>query len=134
MSLTHSGGVAAALAGDPASCGGVGIDIERLDRQFRDLEDVAFTREETELLSCLGDRREWILRLWCAKESVAKAIGLGLMGRPTALVVTHADPETGAVQLTVSGELAAYCPQLVDASTLREHDLIVAAAALTKEG
>ena len=134
VSLTHAGGIAAALAGDPASCAGVGIDIERLDRQRNDLEGVAFTGEEAELLSRLGDRQEWALRLWCAKESAAKAIGLGLMGRPTALVVTTADPETGAVQLTVSGELAAHGPRRVDAATLRERDLIVATAALPREG
>ena len=51
-------------------------------------ESVAFTPEEHSLLSSLdAPTEEWFLRLWCAKEAVAKATGRGLVGGPGGLKI-----------------------------------------------
>jgi phosphopantetheinyl transferase len=137
VSVSHSGGAAAALVGDPAACGGVGIDIERPGRKRPGFEQAAFTGQEQRLLSSLGDAAQWPLRLWCAKESVAKAVGLGLLGSPTSLVAQGIDPGTGTVELVLAGELARRRPDLADvrltARTFREHDLVVATSILSRE-
>jgi len=77
------------------------------------------------------------LRLWCAKEAVAKALGLGLVGGPRGLVVEQLDPASGSVQLRLSGEMAERLPTVdgrtLVAHTARERDLVVATSVYTRE-
>jgi len=138
LSLAHCHGVAVAVAGDSSNGTGVGIDIERVDRASEEaIEGLAFTPREQELLALMGDtvRDEWALRLWCAKEAVAKALGRGMVGGPQALVAQEVDARTGTVRITLAGEMAKLFPQFaglhivgraVTAYTAREGDLIVA--------
>ena len=112
VSLAHSDGVAVAVAGHDGQCRGIGIDIEHIGRAREGFESVAFTPEEQSLLSSLDDpaNEEWSLRLWCAKEAVAKAIGRGMVGGPGGLRIQDADIRTGVVQVALSGELAKELP------------------------
>jgi acyl transferase domain-containing protein/phosphopantetheinyl transferase len=148
VSIAHTDGAAMALASEPAR--GVGIDIERLDRRRGDYEGAAFHEGERALLGRAaaradglaagagnGDlagvaRKERALRLWCAKEAVAKALGRGLMGSPLNLERRGGDDLLERVDLAVSGSLARALPHLVDrpvtAFVTREADWIVAAA------
>jgi acyl transferase domain-containing protein/phosphopantetheinyl transferase len=107
VSIAHSGGLAVALVGGPG--GGVGVDVEWLDRMNEHVEQMAFTAEERDLLAALPAQgaREWALRLWCAKEAVGKALGRGLLGGPQALVVRELDPSGGTVLVAPNGNGAA---------------------------
>jgi phosphopantetheinyl transferase len=134
VSIAHSEGVAAAIVGD-GSCGAVGIDIEHVGRRARDgFEHVAFTQEERDLLASLDTaaREEWLLRLWCAKEAVAKASGLGMIGGPRGLAIQSVDLGTGTVAVVLGDGLAEalppLAPRLIDVHTARERDLVVASA------
>jgi phosphopantetheine--protein transferase-like protein len=134
LSLAHAGGVAVALVGDGARCRGVGVDVEPLGRTRDGFESAAFTPEEVELLSSHDgwSREERSLRLWCAKEAVAKALGRGLLGGPKGVVARQLDAEMGVVRLSLAGEMARQFPELGDthltAHTTREGNLIVASS------
>jgi acyl transferase domain-containing protein/phosphopantetheinyl transferase len=103
VSIAHSGGLAVALVGRPG--GGVGVDVEWLDRMNEHVEQMAFTAEERQLLAALPAReaKEWALRLWCAKEAVGKALGRGLLGGPQSFVAREVDPSVGAVRIGLKG-------------------------------
>jgi phosphopantetheinyl transferase/acyl carrier protein len=109
VSLAHSGGAAVAIVGDGrAGMDGVGIDIEQATRRHQEIEAVAFSADERSLLATLDADEGWPLRLWCAKEAAAKALGLGMMGGPQSLVIQAVDVGSGAARVGVAGELAAH--------------------------
>jgi malonyl CoA-acyl carrier protein transacylase/phosphopantetheinyl transferase len=136
ISITHSGGVMAALAafGRP-----VGIDLERIQHRKESFEEIAFDEEERRLLGQFSSHRdEAITRFWCAKEAVAKALGRGLAEGPRSLGVRAADPQTGAVQLALGPLLADAYPELrmdlLVAHTIREGEWIVATTFCERAG
>jgi phosphopantetheinyl transferase len=132
ISIAHTDGVAVAIAA--ALEGGVGIDVERVDRRRGEYERAAFSADEVRLLGPETDleRRERSLRLWCAKEAVAKALGRGLMGSPLNLEARRVDAGFGEAELWLAGSLARALPDLTEspqiASMERHGDLIVATA------
>jgi acyl transferase domain-containing protein/4'-phosphopantetheinyl transferase EntD len=134
VSIAHSDGTAAAIATDEPTCCGVGIDIEHQVERGEGLKIAGFTRGELALLSSLDPalKSEWLLRVWCAKESVAKALQWGMSAGPNALVAQEIDLQTGAVKLAVSDALASHFPEmngaLLSAYTKRETNLIFSSA------
>jgi phosphopantetheinyl transferase len=134
VSIAHSGGLAVALAAlDGRSL--VGIDIEQLSTRTDGYASAAFAPHERQLVSALDDegRREWHLRMWCAKEAVGKALGRGLAPGLGALQVTEARLDSGAVRLKLGGALEAEFPavgtrELVTFTT-REGDYVSSAIA-----
>lgn len=123
VSISHSNGTAVALAGGPADLVGLGIDIETLRHRPDELEAVAFAPPEQRLLHALDDeaRKEWAIRLWCAKEAVGKALGVGFAQGPRGLVVREVDTASGAATVEAGGAD-------VVAHTIREGELVVATA------
>jgi acyl transferase domain-containing protein/phosphopantetheinyl transferase len=134
VSIAHSDGIAVAIAGDGGRCCGVGIDIERIGRRREGLKSAAFSPEERGLLTSVGESsmEEWTLRLWCAKEAVAKAIGLGLMGGPLGLQILDLDVHTGLVQVILleesARELSNLATRPIAAYTAREGELVFASS------
>ena len=132
VSIAHTNGVAVALAA-PDPDARVGIDVEPIAERSPDFERLAFDAAELEWLDRLAPepgalRAEWIARLWCAKEAVAKATGLGLVGGPRAVAVVAVETTTGAVAVALGPELAAHCPDLngrpVRATTARRGEYV----------
>jgi malonyl CoA-acyl carrier protein transacylase/phosphopantetheinyl transferase len=123
VSIAHSNGTAVALAGGTADRVGLGIDIETVRRRADELGAVAFTPAEQGLLDALDNdaRKEWALRLWCAKEAVGKALGTGLAQGPRGIVVRSIDPASGSATVEAAGAD-------VVAHTAREGELVVATA------
>ncbi len=83
ISITHSGGTAAAVvhgAGAP-----VGIDLE-VARERRSSAWISGAFADAELQFLDGDTAE-VLALWCAKEAAAKTCGQGLGGRPDEWII-----------------------------------------------
>jgi phosphopantetheinyl transferase len=134
LSLSHSRGTAAALAAESANGLQVGIDLEALAPPKTGYERLAFDSEEFALLSQLGlaESAEWRLRLWCAKEAAAKALGRGLLGGPRNLIARHMDKESGRVSLAISGSLLREFPHFagrtLEAYTLVQNEFIFATA------
>jgi phosphopantetheinyl transferase len=76
VSIAHTReGAVAVASGVP-----VGIDVESASREVSGILDDFATAEEVALLGELADAGE--VRLWCAKEALAKMLGTGLQGRP----------------------------------------------------
>ncbi|MGE5755360.1 MAG: beta-ketoacyl synthase N-terminal-like domain-containing protein [Planctomycetaceae bacterium] len=117
VSIAHTDGVAVALAArDPRAR--VGIDVERIVDRSPGFEDLAFSEGERALLDRLAgpgsSRAEWVARLWCAKEAVAKASGQGMAGGPKGLSAIEADAATGEVAVAPGPDLAAAWPEAAD--------------------
>lgn len=136
VSIAHSAGQAMALAALGADGGlhGVGIDFEPASRRSQDFAEIAFTPEEQTLLAASSSADpSWPLRLWCAKEAVGKALGLGLPG-PHSVAATALESGAGRVHLRLAGRLAAQRPDLADrdftAATTVQDGLVVAAVGI----
>jgi phosphopantetheine--protein transferase-like protein len=109
LSIAHSKDTSVAVVAEcKEGLKGVGIDIERIDQNHDGLEDGGFTKPEISFLDNAPDldRNEWLLRLWCAKEALAKALGLGLMGNPSHYLIKDVSFETGQICVMINHYLA----------------------------
>ena len=100
VSISHTHGIAVALASlEPGQM--VGIDIETMRHSPEDFQAIAFSDRERAILGALDQdlRHEWSLRMWCAKEAVAKALGRGFTVGMQALRVAGAEIENGVVHV-----------------------------------
>jgi malonyl CoA-acyl carrier protein transacylase/phosphopantetheinyl transferase len=137
VSISHSGGIAIAAAANDRQWDGVGIDLELLSHRQGDL-DFAFTAGERELLDAIGtsERGEWSLRLWCAKEATAKALGTGLIARPGNLEAVACDTPSGDLWVSVAAIPASRQKhprsERVLARTQRRGDMIIAVALIER--
>jgi 4'-phosphopantetheinyl transferase len=60
----------------------VGVDVERLDRRSSAIPRTLTPAEAAALAAARGDKHAELLRVWCRKEALAKAIGGGLGWEP----------------------------------------------------
>ncbi len=132
ISLSHADGCAIAIAVDAAAIPQVGIDIQQIELRDPDFDAIAFDAHERALLDGLAPdaRNDRRTRLWCAKEAVAKALGLGLVDGPQTVVVESWNGATATALVALRGTLAARFPHLVGrqlvAYTARDGNYIVA--------
>ena len=127
ISIAHTAGlVAAAIAVN----GRIGIDLERLGRDLTDdFSRSVFTPEEQELAAQSGEGPNTLLRFWCAKEALAKALGTGIRYNPSDLRTRAIDTGTGRIELELAGQwLDAFRPlqgraMPVNTSLLEDHIL-----------
>jgi phosphopantetheinyl transferase len=104
ISIAHTEGLAAAVCG---ARGRLGLDVEKVQPPSQDFLDGGFSAAE---IACLPagspeERAEWILRAWCAKEAVGKALGSGVPRNPRELAVTSCDPAGGTMVLIARGAM-----------------------------
>ncbi len=137
VSLAHTRGCAVALA---ALGGRIGIDIELVRPRQDGFADIAFANAERELLHRLPPDMldEWILRCWCAKEAVAKALGSGMARGPQGLSVISIDVEKQRIHVRL-GDAMANDHQHPEATAFvvhsyRQDDLVVATTLCELEG
>jgi 4'-phosphopantetheinyl transferase len=76
FNLSHTGDIALIALAETA----VGVDVERLDRSSRAVARTLTAGERAALRP--DDRHTQLLRMWCRKEALAKAIGTGLGWAP----------------------------------------------------
>ena len=82
----------------------VGVDVESVDRDLSDeFTKGVFTPEELMLAEGATNPHAAIIRFWCAKEAVSKALGTGIRYSPKELVVDAFRPETGEMDLLLTG-------------------------------
>lgn len=114
VSIAHKRGIAVAVAVDGREGADIGIDLEHMRLLKDGFVDMAFRADERKLISEINadDNAEWILRLWCAKEAVAKAIGTGLGGKPQNIVTRELDLDTGTVWIEVTEDFIRKKPEL----------------------
>ncbi|MEI7879317.1 MAG: 4'-phosphopantetheinyl transferase superfamily protein [bacterium] len=107
VSISHCGNSSVALAAERSEAShGVGIDVAAQFESHEGLAEGGFVSTEMALLEdCPGEERsDWLLRLWCAKESVGKVLGFGLMGNPLNYLVRRVDRGASVVEVEIKLE------------------------------
>jgi phosphopantetheinyl transferase len=104
ISVAHSGMRAVAVA-CPVSCGGIGIDLEVRGPMSEHAVEGAFSEDDLRLVAGRGreTRDDALLRLWCAKEALGKALGTGLLGNPRGIRARDWDETSGWATLELTG-------------------------------
>lgn len=100
ISITHSGDRIIAAAAPNAT---IGIDVENKDRVLsEEFIAAAFSPLEQEIAAESGDGATTLLRFWCAKEALSKALGTGLRYGTEDLCARSFDPATGRIEMEAS--------------------------------
>jgi phosphopantetheinyl transferase (holo-ACP synthase) len=122
VSLSHSRGQA--LAAVTSALQAVGVDVQGVaEVSTPELIEGALAPAERDALRRFPEH-EWperVARLWCAKESSAKALRTGLQGRPEAFVASFHHDDWQQAQV-------GFGDAWVDVSLARDRDLVVALA------
>ena len=82
----------------------VGVDVESVMRDLsEEFTTGVFTPEELELAAQAANASHAIIKFWCAKEAVSKALGTGIRYSPKEMVVTGFMADTGALTVRLEG-------------------------------
>ena len=101
IAIAHTAQFVVALAADHAH---VGIDVESVVRDLsQEFADGVFTPEEQDLAASAAKSAHVLVRFWCAKEAVSKALGTGIRYSPRELVVTGYQAESGQIKVRLTG-------------------------------
>ncbi len=110
VSITHNPDLVVAVAAPNAH---VGLDIERCNRRLTDaFIDGAFRAEEQEIAAESGEGAIALMRFWCAKEALSKALGTGLRYGTSDLLVRSYDISAGRIELELTGLWCEVFPDL----------------------
>jgi acyl transferase domain-containing protein/phosphopantetheinyl transferase len=137
VSLANSNGTGAAIASERSI--GCGIHLANLDTAADTIEHMYLSPEERDRLKSLqlAQNIEWLLRLWSAKQAMAKALGSVLSDQPEDFKLRALDKQTGRVELSISEkqleEVAQFTQSPLAVQTFSHGDLIVAIAHLADE-
>jgi malonyl CoA-acyl carrier protein transacylase/phosphopantetheinyl transferase len=102
LSIAHTPGLIVAAVAANAR---IGIDLERIGRDLsEDFTQGVFTADEHELAARSGEGPTTILRFWCAKEALSKALGTGIRYSPSDLRVRQVDCVSGLIEMEVTGQ------------------------------
>jgi phosphopantetheinyl transferase (holo-ACP synthase) len=108
MTIAHTEGL---ILGAATAQGRIGLDVESVSRDLtEDFLRGVFTLEEQELATKSGDGPTAVLRFWCAKEAISKALGVGIRFAPTDLKIRESDPATGMLGMDLCGAWAENFP------------------------
>ena len=106
--ISHSGGVAiGAVAAAPWRIG-VDFDLPERIREPANFLDAILSDAEAARLSVRPDA-DTAVTLWSIKEAAAKALGVGLQGRPQAFEIVEFDPATAAARVANNGVTVDTC-------------------------
>lgn len=82
----------------------VGVDVESTARDLsEEFTAGVFTPEELELAAHALNSSHAIIRFWCAKEAVSKALGTGIRYSPREMIVVDYKPERGTLTMRLEG-------------------------------
>lgn len=106
----------------------VGVDVESVRRNLSaEFAAGVFLPEERELAASASDSVQALVRFWCSKEAVSKALGVGIRYSPKEMVVTAFEPDTGRLAVRLTGAWEEAFPMLkgrdvtVATRVLRDH-------------
>lgn len=112
LTIAHTEGL---ILGAATAQGRLGLDVESVKRDLtEDFLRGVFTLEEQELATKSGDGPTAVLRFWCAKEAISKALGVGIRFAPTDLKIRDSDPATGMLGMDLCGAWAENFPMFKD--------------------
>ena len=101
IAIAHTAQFVVALAAANAK---VGVDVESVSRDLsEEFAAGVFTPEEQELAAQAANASQAIIKFWCAKEAVSKALGTGIRYSPKEMVVTGFQADTGVLTIRLEG-------------------------------
>lgn len=132
ISITHTTDRIVAAAA-PNTC--LGIDIENRNRNLsEEFVSAAFSNTEQEIAAETGDGATALVRFWCAKEALSKALGAGLRFGTGTLTAQSIDTTTGRIEMEATHLWLQVFPQLrgkrIDVQTCILDDIILAVCVL----
>ena len=104
IAIAHTSQFVVAVAAANAR---VGVDVESAMRNLsEEFTSGVFAPEELELAAACANSSTAIIRFWCAKEAVSKALGTGIRYSPKEMVVTAFDPDRSEIKVRLTGAWA----------------------------
>jgi phosphopantetheinyl transferase (holo-ACP synthase)/malonyl CoA-acyl carrier protein transacylase len=101
IAIAHTAQFVVALAAANAR---VGVDVESAERDLSDeFTAGVFTEDELEIAAGAPNASQAVIRFWCAKEAVSKALGTGIRWSPREMHVTGYHPESGKLAVRLEG-------------------------------
>ena len=101
VAISHTAQFVVAIAAANAR---VGVDVESVARDLsEEFTAGVFTPEELELAAQAANASQAVIKFWCAKEAVSKALGTGIRYSPKEMVVTEFIADTGLLKLRLEG-------------------------------
>ncbi len=101
IAIAHTSQFVVAVAAANAR---VGVDVESSSRDLsEEFTAGVFLPEELELAAAAANPSQAILRFWCAKEAVSKALGTGIRYSPKEMNVTDYVPDGGRLVMRLNG-------------------------------
>ena len=101
IAIAHTAQFVVALAAANAK---VGVDVESVSRDLsEEFAAGVFTPEEQELAAQAANASQAVIKFWCAKEAVSKALGTGIRYSPKEMVVTGFQADTGILTIRLEG-------------------------------
>ena len=89
----------------------VGVDVESVMRNLSEEFAVGvFAPEERGLAADAPNSVQALIRFWCAKEAVSKALGVGIRYSPKEMTVIAFEPDTGRLAVRLTGAWAEAYP------------------------
>ena len=101
IAIAHTAQFVVAIAATNAR---VGVDVESVARDLsEEFTAGVFTPEELELAAQAANSSQAIIKFWCAKEAVSKALGTGIRYSPKEMLVTDFLSDTGVLKVRLEG-------------------------------
>lgn len=101
VAISHTAQFVVAVAAANARAG---IDVESLGRDLsEEFAAGVFTPEELELAAQAANASQAVVKFWCAKEAVSKALGTGIRYSPKEMNVISFLADTGALKVRLEG-------------------------------
>jgi phosphopantetheinyl transferase (holo-ACP synthase) len=102
IAIAHTAQFVVAVAAANAR---VGVDVESVSRDLsEEFAAGVFTPDELELAAQAVNPAQTIIRFWCAKEAVSKALGTGIRYSPKELTVDSFEPGEGVLSVMLRGQ------------------------------
>lgn len=101
IAIAHTAQFIVALAAANAR---IGVDVESVGRDLSaEFTTGVFTPDELELAARASNPSQAVIRFWCAKEAVSKALGTGIRYSPREMVVADYRVEDGRLSVELQG-------------------------------
>jgi phosphopantetheine--protein transferase-like protein len=136
VSLSHSNGMAVAVAAAPETFLGLGVDVEKIESRSGTWEEDYFTDEEIRTAGETDTRDRTLTGMWSLKEALVKALGTGLRFDLKDIRVTDVD-DRGRAVLELRNEAQNYLRKAgggtIEARVDEQEDMVIAKVLIRKE-
>ena len=86
----------------------VGIDVESVARDLsEEFTRGVFDADELDFAAQAPNAAQAVIRFWCAKEAVSKALGTGIRWSPKEMKISGYEFDSGSIRVRLTGEWAA---------------------------